>query len=300
MRITYYSREGRKSMAYFYGEYLVDVYGAAKSLGVTLYGDPEPGDLYDSEKLASLEALYDCIGSQPKQSLHLPISEVKLLSLLASDANNAFYVGRNYKSSLNDMNKATNTNLSQLERPAFFFKPNRAVVQSGEVILACSSETAQLDYEGEIGIVIGKEGKDISLQDAAQYIFGYTVCNDVSARDAMKAYYQMFKGKSFDTFAPIGPCITTKKEVREPLVIQTHINGELRQSGDTSDLIFDFPMIIHMLSKGATLRPGDIISTGTPAGIGAAMTPPHFLQHGDEIKITVHEVGCLTNIVQFY
>jgi 2-keto-4-pentenoate hydratase/2-oxohepta-3-ene-1,7-dioic acid hydratase in catechol pathway len=250
-------------VAYFYDDYLVDIRHAAESAAIMLYGDPEPGDLYEPEKLTMLEALYDHIGPQPKQALRLPISKIKLLPLLLQDANNVFYVGRNYRATLSDMNKATNKNIGQLDRPAFFFKPNRSVIQSGEEIWACRAEISQLDYEGEIGIVIGKRGKDIPLAQAASYIFGYTVCNDVSARDAMKAYYQIFKGKSFDTFAPVGPCVATKKEVHEPLAIRTHINGELRQNGDTSDLIFDFAMIIHMLSRGATLLPGDIISTGT-------------------------------------
>lgn len=303
MRIAYYLKAGKKTVAYYFDSYLVDVEEASKNVGAEV-GEikAEAFVMIDGEQLKRLEALYNTIKANPLLVPQIPVEQAELLPLISSDANNVFFVGRNYKSVAADMNKATNKSIQTLERPAYFVKTNRAIISSGESILASKSETSMLDYEGEIGIVIGKKGKDIPCSEAAGYIFGYTICNDVSARDTMKAYYQMFKGKSMDTFSPIGPCIATIKEILDyrDINIKTCVNGDIRQIGNTSDLIFDFPTLISILSRGITLLPGDVISTGTPAGIGAAMDPPRFLEDGDRIEITVDGVGRLENTVKFY
>ena len=227
---------------------------------------------------------------------------VKFAPLVLNEKANVFCVGRNYKSVMKDMNKASEKDMSSMELPAFFYKPNRSVVATGDNILSCVTDTARLDYEGEIGVVIGKMGKDIPVEEAEEYIYGFTVCNDVSDRDVMKAYYQMYKGKSMDSFAPIGPCITTVGDVSDfrNMNIETRVNGERRQKGNTSELYFDFPTVVSCLSRAMTLMPGDIIMTGTPAGIGAAMNPPRFLKEGDVVEITVEGVGTLTNTVHEY
>lgn len=262
---------------------------------------PRPEDMLslEADALERLNALYCAIakGEVPAEKKSFPLAPL----LLSPDAN-VFCVGRNYRSVAQDMNRATSKDIQVLERPAFFYKPNRAVTPSGSSIVACGDDTQNLDYEGEIGVIIGKQGKDIPLEEAESYIYGYTVCNDVSARDVMKAYYQMYKGKSMDTFAPIGPCIVTKEDIPDfrSMELETYINHQLRQKGNTSELLFDFPTIIYYLSKAMTLMPGDIIMTGTPAGIGAAMDPPHFLQENDLVEVSVKGVGILKNNVHIY
>lgn len=294
MRYTFfYGQDGSVHVGFYYEDGVVPIadVSTAPSAEQMLFLMPE-----QTEKLS---LLYRAIARGEVQAQR---REVRLAPLLLSEKANVFCVGRNYRSVGADMNRATNKDLKPLERPAFFYKPNRAVTVSGAPIMACSSDTHSLDYEGEIGVVIGKQGKNIPLEEASSYIYGYTVCNDVSARDVMKAYYQMYKGKSMDTFAPIGPCIATRDEIPDfrSMDLETYVNHELRQRGNTSDLLFDFPSVIHYLSRAMTLMPGDVIMTGTPAGIGAAMDPPRFLRDGDLVEITVKGVGTLRNTVHEY
>ncbi len=158
----------------------------------------------------------------------------------------------------------------------------------------------ELDYEGELAIVIGKRAKDVSVSEALNYVFGYTILNDVSARDFQFRSSQWTPGKSFDTFAPTGPCITTSNQLPDPgnLRIKTWINGELRQNGNTCDMIFSVAQIIHYLSRVMTLEPCDIIATGTPSGVAMAMKPPKWLNAGDVIRIEIEGIGTLENTVE--
>jgi 2-keto-4-pentenoate hydratase/2-oxohepta-3-ene-1,7-dioic acid hydratase in catechol pathway len=157
-----------------------------------------------------------------------------------------------------------------------------------------------VDYEAELALIIGKKGKDIAPEDAEQYVFGYTVINDVSARDLQKRHEQWFKGKNLDTFCPMGPCLIEKDDLPYPpeLDIRCTVNGEIRQDSNTRKLIFDIPTIISDLSKGMTLLPGDIISTGTPSGVGVGFTPPRFLADGDRIECRIEGIGTLSNQVE--
>ncbi len=255
--------------------------------------------VFTDEELSRFNEVYKDIKDGKRAAVKKSFKAAPLV--LSKDAN-VFCVGRNYASTYADMNKATDKKVERLERPAFFYKPNRAVNPTEGIIEFCREDTVQLDYEGEIGVVLGKGCKNISASDAENVIYGFTAANDVSARDAMKAYYQMYKGKSMDGFAPIGPCIATKDEIadQKDINIETRVNGELRQKGNTSDFIFTFAEIISYLSRSMTLMPGDIIFTGTPSGIGAAMDPPVFLKDGDKIEITVEGIGTLVNYVHEY
>ena len=304
MRFTYYARGTKRSVAFFYDNYLIDV-NEALSLNSVSMREMTPSNIIEAAEAekSKLEQLYqgirDGVLACPEK---LPLEHVRLLPPVSKDNTELFYVGRNYKTIQEEMNKATCLHVEELPLPAYFNKTNRSAIASGEPIMACYEDTSELDYEGEIGVVIGRTGKDIPYNEAEAYIYGFTICNDVSARDAMKAYYKMFKGKSMDTFAPLGPCIATVSEFPDlkDIHIETHVNDSVRQRGDTSQLIFDFPEIISKLSRGMTLEPGDIISTGTPAGIGAAMTPPCFLNDGDSVSISVPGIGTLNNTVCFY
>jgi len=185
------------------------------------------------------------------------------------------------------------------EEPVIFMKPRTAIIGPEESIVK-PSFVEKLDYEVELAIIIGRKGKNISVADAKNYIFGYTVFNDVSARDLQFKDGQWTRGKSFDTFAPIGPCITTTGQIGDPnnLCVCTRVNGETRQHSSTEQMIFDVYEIIYHLSRVMTLEPCDIIATGTPAGVAAFMKPePKFLKPGDTVEVEIEKIGILRNMV---
>jgi len=183
--------------------------------------------------------------------------------------------------------------------PVIFMKPRTALIGPEDVIVK-PPFVDKLDYEAELAVVIGEKGKNISLEEARQHIFGYTCFNDVSARDIQFKDKQWTRGKSFDTFAPIGPCIITADQAGDPndLWIRTRVNGATRQDSSTRNMVFNVYEIVHRLSQVFTLEPCDLIATGTPAGVGFAMKPkPKFLDLGDLIEIEIKNVGLLRNRV---
>jgi 2-keto-4-pentenoate hydratase/2-oxohepta-3-ene-1,7-dioic acid hydratase in catechol pathway len=183
--------------------------------------------------------------------------------------------------------------------PIFFTKAYSALTGPGSDIALASDSTSELDYEGEVGIVIGRSGKKICRDAAWDHVFGYLLLNDVSARDLQRNHKQFFLGKNLDKSSPCGPWITFKEDVPrfEDLVLKTWVNGELRQEGAMSELIFDVPSLIAILSESMELLPGDVISLGTPVGVGLGLRPPRFLQSGDSVRIQVEELGLLENRV---
>ena len=154
-----------------------------------------------------------------------------------------------------------------------------------------------LDYEAELAVIVGKDARNVEPEHAEDYVFGYTILNDVSARNIQNRHQQWYFGKSLDGFAPMGPCILTRESVPYPpcLNIRSYVNGELRQNSNTSRMIFHIDHIISELSKGMTLKAGTIISTGTPSGVGMGFEPPRFLKAGDEVSCEIEEIGRLTN-----
>ena len=185
------------------------------------------------------------------------------------------------------------------DEPIIFMKPRTAIIGPNQPIIK-PSFVEKLDYEGELAIIIGKRGKNIPVSKAKNYIFGYTIFNDVSARDIQFKDRQWTRGKSFDTFAPIGPCIVTRNQLNDPnnLRIRTWVNGQLRQNSTTRNMVFNVYEIIYHISRVMTLEPGDIIATGTPAGVGVFMKPkPKFLKHGDIVEIEIEGIGKLKNQV---
>ena len=184
-------------------------------------------------------------------------------------------------------------------QPIIFTKATTAVIAPGEPIPAYRAYTSKLDYEAELALVVGTGGRDIAPQHAWDHVFGYTAINDVSARDLQKSHFQWFRAKSLDGFAPMGPVIVHRSIMPEPqdIEVKCFVNGELRQSDTFDQLVFDVPTIISVLSAGMTLLPGDIIATGTPAGVGMGFTPAKYLQPGDEVVVDVTGVGELRNPV---
>jgi 2-keto-4-pentenoate hydratase/2-oxohepta-3-ene-1,7-dioic acid hydratase in catechol pathway len=200
---------------------------------------------------------------------------------------------------LNYFDHAAETNSEIPGEPVIFMKPHTAITGPNTKIVK-PSFVKELDYEGELCIVMGKTAKNVSEAEAKNYVFGYTVFNDVSARDVQFKDGQWTRGKSFDTFAPIGPCITTESQLKNTgdLAIRTWVNGELRQNGTTRNMVFNISQIVHQLSRIMTMDPCDIIATGTPAGVGFIAKPPRFLRHGDVVHIEIEGVGTLENIVE--
>ena len=200
---------------------------------------------------------------------------------------------------VNYLDHAAETKTSVPDEPIIFLKPHTAIIGPTKAIIK-PKFVKELDYEGELCIVMGKTAKNISVKDAKNYVFGYTVFNDVSARDFQFKDSQWTRGKSFDTFAPTGPWITTENQLRrtDNLGIHTWVNGELRQNGTTQNMVFNVNEIVYHLSRVMTLEPCDIIATGTPSGVGFAMTPKQFLKHGDIVRIEIEGIGTLENPVE--
>ena len=181
--------------------------------------------------------------------------------------------------------------------PIFFTKATTSVIGPEEEIDSHPAATKEVDYEGELGVIIGKRCTNVAAEDAMKYVYGYTIINDVTARDLQKKHVQWFKGKSLDTFCPMGPTVMVG-DWPVPFTIYTKVNGHLRQEGSTNDLIFSIPRLIEVLSDGMTLLPGDVIATGTPQGVGMGQNPPQFLKKGDVVEITIDPIGTLKNTVK--
>ncbi|MCA3585844.1 MAG: fumarylacetoacetate hydrolase family protein [Methylocystis sp.] len=224
--------------------------------------------------------------------------KVVLAAPLPRPAKNVFCVGRNYAEHIAEGERAQNIKVGITEHPVFFTKPATSVVGPGGSVLLFSHISQQIDYEVELAVIIGKAGRDIRPESAFDHVYGYTILNDVTARDVQRRHGgQYFKGKGLDTSCPMGPWIVTADALPSPgdLGIRIRVNGELRQNGNTSAMIFNIPTLIASLSEGLTLEPGDIIATGTPAGVGYAMNPPRFLQHGDVVECEIDGIGKLSN-----
>lgn len=229
----------------------------------------------------------------------VPLESVKLLAPIPQPTRNVFCVGLNYLDHAKEGAAARMVDLKVPQVPVFFTKATRTVVGPNADVLLDPKVTQRLDYEVELAVIIGREGRDISADVAFDYVFGYSIANDVTARDLQRRHEQWFKGKSLDTTLPLGPCIVTRDEVSDPrsLELSMHINGQQRQRARVDQLIFDIPTLIASLSAGMTILPGDIIATGTPSGVGFAMNPPQFLRGGDEMVARIDRIGELRNKV---
>lgn len=231
-----------------------------------------------------------------KTKAYYSVKEVELLAPIPRPTKNIFCVGKNYREHAVEMGGEE----AIPEDMIMFTKSPTTVIGHGAHIDSYTELTNELDYEGELAIVIGKRGKGIKEADAMKYVFGYTIVNDVTARDLQRKHKQFFIGKSFDTFCPMGPAIVHKSAIENPnqLHIETKVSGEVRQSSNTEHMMFPIEKIIEIVSKGMTLEPGDVIATGTPAGVGKGFKPPRFLKKGDTVEITVERVGTLRNEVK--
>src|ERR1700709_2711685 len=260
-----------------------------------------------SDTGAPVRTLQELIAAGPEAAGRLSIAATaepgKGLAPLVPHRN-IFCVGRNYAEHAAEFAPggfdATGSPDGQHlpEYPVVFTKPAATVIATGDPIDPHTDITSALDYEGEIGVIIGKRASKVSKADALEYVWGYTLINDMTARDLQRDHKQWFIGKSLDTFCPLGPWAVTADDVDiSNLQLQTRVNGELRQDTNTSLLIFDVPAIIEPLSAGITLEPGDVIATGTPVGVGIGFDPPRYLQPGDEVRVTATGLGELHNVI---
>ncbi len=237
------------------------------------------------KRLIDAQGIEDLVGRR----LAFPLAKVRLLAPIVPPRN-VFCLGRNYA------DHAAERGAAVPEHPVYFTKPADCVIGPGEKVTH-HAVTKELDYEVELAAVIGAGGRDIERGSALRHVFGYTIINDVTARDLQKRHGQWFKGKSLDTFCPMGPVLVTADEIPDPqaLAISLRVNGQVRQSSHTSKMIFPVDQCIEVLSQGLTLRPGDVIATGTPDGVGAATG--NFLKAGDRMEAEIERIGVLANRV---
>lgn len=235
------------------------------------------------------------IVADSKTSIHL--TEVRLLAPIPAPRRNVMCLGKNYAEHARESYEARGEKVELPEFPVIFTKATTAVNGPYDDVPLDPRVSTQMDYESELAVIIGRATKNAGREGALANVFGYTVLNDITARDLQSLHKQFFKGKSLDGCCPIGPWIVTADEVPDPHVlrISCHVNGELRQESTTSAMLFDIPETIVHLSRGMTLLPGDIIATGTPSGVGFARKPPVYLQVGDVVECAVDSIGTIRN-----
>ena len=266
----------------------------------------EPFEIEDSVARTGVQALIDAALSGAPLTMRgrrLAITDVDLLAPIPEPRRNILCVGKNYAEHIREFVSsgydANVTDTAPPQAPIVFSKLPSCVIPSGESIRLDPGITQALDYEAELAVIIGRGGRGISRQRALDHVWGYTIVNDVTARDLQKKHKQWLIGKSLDTFCPMGPYAVTKDELDlSDTDISCWVNDEPRQQGNTRQFIFDVPMLIETISRGITLQPGDVIATGTPAGVGVGFNPPRFLQPGDRIRIEIAPIGILENTVE--
>jgi 2-keto-4-pentenoate hydratase/2-oxohepta-3-ene-1,7-dioic acid hydratase in catechol pathway len=231
----------------------------------------------------------------------LALSAVQLEAPIPRPRRNLFCVGRNYRAHAKELKgsvfKADEKPID--EWPMVFSKVPETVIAPGAPIRLPTGITEQVDYEAELAVVIGRGGRNIAARNAMAHVWGYTIVNDVTARDVQMRHVQWHLGKSFDTFCPMGPWVVSADDVDGRHVrVRCWVNDELRQDAPTTDLIFGIPALIETVSRGITLLPGDVIATGTPAGVGMGFDPPKWLRRGDRVRIDIEGIGVLENPVE--
>jgi len=244
---------------------------------------------------------HGAVRTLPETGERLRLKDVVLCAPVPRPRRNVFCVGKNYPEHVREFAQSGYDNAvteAPPEAPIVFSKLPDSVIARGEAIEQDARISTHTDYEAELGVILGRGGRDIAAADALSHVAGYTIINDVTARDVQKHHKQWLLGKSQDTFCPMGPCFVSADEVNLTTArILCWVNDELRQDSTTDQMIFDVPTLIATLSRGITLRAGDIIATGTPSGVGIGFKPPRWLVPGDRVRIAITGVGVLENTV---
>ena len=248
---------------------------------------------------AAMLAAIRALAANPPANALLALASVALQAPIPKPRRNVFCVGRNYMDHVAEGDRTRGITQSEVPKyPQFFTKAADCVIAPGANVPTHEGVTKWLDYEVELVAVIGTAGRDIPKEKALEHVYGWTIGNDVTGRDLQRRHGQWFKGKSLDRSCPLGPVIVPAADLNAAdLAISLKLNGEQRQSSRTSKMIFDVTEIIHQLSSGFTLLPGDVIMTGTPEGVGYAMQPPQTMKAGDVMELTIEGIGTLTNTV---
>ena len=248
---------------------------------------------------AAMLAAIRTLAANPPANALLALASVALQAPIPKPRRNVFCVGRNYMDHVAEGDRTRGITQSEVPKyPQFFTKAADCVIAPGANVPTHEGVTKWLDYEVELVAIIGTAGRDIPKEKALEHVYGWTIGNDVTGRDLQRRHGQWFKGKSLDRSCPLGPVIVPAADLNAAdLAISLKLNGEQRQSSRTSKMIFDVPEIIHQLSSGFTLLPGDVIMTGTPEGVGYAMQPPQTMKAGDVMELTIEGIGTLTNTI---
>lgn len=285
MRLVTYSHDGGTAL------------GALGDDGVRPLGSDLPGAMVELVALGD-EGL-DRAARAASRAEVIPLSDVRLLAPLRP-RNNIMCIGKNYREHAAEF-AGSGFDASQQQavpdHPIVFTKALSSVVGPGDPIDVSADTTGTSDFEGELAVVIGRGGRGIAAADAFVHVYGYTIVNDMTVREIQKRHVQFFLGKSAATYCPMGPALVTRDEVADvtALWVRTTVNGEERQAAPVSDLIFDIPSLIETISAWVELEPGDMIATGTPAGVGIGSTPPRYVRPGDVVEVTVDGLGTLSN-----
>lgn len=290
--ITYQINEGVSSPGLLELDYVIPLDETGKQRDIMEYVRAGRSGIEDARQIADQYPIFK----------RIPLSKVKLLSPILKPTNNVFCVGRNYQEHIEEGDKVYGANSGFAgvpPAPIFFTKPATSIIGPDADVLL-HKITKRLDYEIELGVVIGKGGINITESDALAHVWGYTIINDITARDLQDHHKQWFKGKGLNTFCPIGPWVVPYDEILDPhgLAIHLTVNGETRQKANTSQMIFDIRRIISELSAAQTLEPGDVIATGTCSGCAFGMEPPAWLANGDSIEASIEGIGTLRNTVR--
>jgi 2-keto-4-pentenoate hydratase/2-oxohepta-3-ene-1,7-dioic acid hydratase in catechol pathway len=281
------------------GNTVIDVAALVSGAGAGILGlGPAPTSALDliqagPKALATLKSLlaqpipHTAQHPLPAITLQAPLRPGKIIG-----------VGLNYTEHVAESARTLDTDKELPQRPVLFSKPATAITGPDKPIWHNADLTSQLDWECELAVVIGRTAKAVRQQDALEYVFGYSIINDISARDQRRSG-QWFYSKGQDSYAPFGPAVRTADEVADPhdLDLSLRVNGEVKQKGNTRHMLFRIPELIADISAGMTLEPGDVIATGSPAGVGASFTPPQFLTPGDVVEATIESLGTLRNPV---
>ncbi len=294
--VTYRIAQQEARVGFLYKDLIVDVQKFGHQIEAQL-----PSTMLElidmgKEAVALLNESIDKMQTKWLVGSSIPYSNAKILAPIPKPRKNIFGIGLNYTEHVAESARTLDTSNELPQKCVIFSKPTNAIIGYGDPIEHNAAVTQQMDWEGELAVIMGAKATKVKKEDALDYVFGYSIINDISARDCRRSG-QWIVSKGQDTYAPFGPVIVTADEIDDPhnLDITTHVNGVEKQNGNTEFMLFNVNAIIEDISEGMTLDPGDIIATGTPAGVGAGRTPQEWMWPGDVVEITIQGIGTLKN-----
>lgn len=297
--LTYKTKDSESRLGFIHNNRVVDM----EDFG-GIHNFPLPDDMLDLidmgfEVIAEINEMIGNTREIDFEMISFPMNDVTILAPIEKPRKNIIGIGLNYTEHVAESARTLDTSNELPQQPVIFSKPPTTVTATNTEILHNPKLTQQLDWEVELAVVIGKEGKYVPKEDAMDYVFGYTVINDISARDCRRSG-QWIVSKGQDTFAPMGPVLVTKDEIQDPhnLNLSLKLNGVEKQNSNTKFMLFNINDLINDLSTVFTLEPGDIIATGTPAGVGAGRNPQEWLWNGDVVEATVEGIGTIVNTIK--